>query len=115
MTKPYSERPSATPLPAYACDRHAIRTYGVLAPGGRLAAYLWLYRSGELALISSILGHDDHLTFGVMYLLVVGTIEAEIAYGRGALVYNRHDSGQDGLRFFKERIGLVECRVEWKP
>jgi hypothetical protein len=31
----------------------------------------------------------------------------------GVVVYNRHDSGTDGLRWFKERVGLEETRVEW--
>lgn len=114
MSDGYLQRPSRTPLPAYACGRHAIRTYGVLH-GTNLAAYLWLYRAGELALVSSILGHADHLDEGIMYLLVAGALETEISHGQGALVYNRHDSGTDGLRFFKERCGFEERRVEWCP
>ena len=31
----------------------------------------------------------------------------------GVIVYNRHDSGSDGLRFYKERVGLSEQHVEW--
>jgi len=112
MSAGYRERPSDTPLPAYACDRHAIRTYGVLHDD-TLVAYLWMYRAGELALVSSILGHEQFLPDGIMYLLFAGALEQEIAAGAGAVVYNRHDSGTDGLRFFKERCGLTERRVEW--
>jgi hypothetical protein len=112
MSAGYHQRPTETPLPAYACDRHAIRTYGVLA-GTTLVAYLWLYRAGELGLVSSILGHADHLGEGIMYLLFAGMLEQEIGYGQGAVVYNRHDSGTDGLRFYKERVGLEGRQVEW--
>lgn len=113
MTASYWERPSSEPLPHYACSRHCIRTYGVLK-GDSLVAYLWLYRSGDLALVSSILGHADHLDNGVMYLLFQGAVEHE-AGCEGSFVYNRHDSGGDGLRFYKERVGLLPTRVEWLP
>lgn len=113
MSAGYHERPSETPLPAYACGRHGIHTYGVLSTSGRLVAYLWMYRAGELALVSSILGHADFLDDGIMYLLFQGAVEQEISYGHGSVVYNRHDSGTDGLRFFKERCGLTERRVSW--
>jgi len=115
MSAGYLQRPSETPLPAYACQRHAIRTYGVTAADGHLVAYLWLYRAGDLALVSSILGHADHLDNGVMFQLVAGTIQQEIAAGPGWLVYNRHDSGTDGLRWFKERCGFEERLVRWHP
>lgn len=113
MSAGYHERPTDTPLPAYACPRHAIRTYGVLAREGNLVAYLWMYRAGELALVSSILGHADYLADSIMYLLFAGALEQEIHAGAGAIVYNRHDSGTDGLRFYKERCGLEETLVEW--
>jgi hypothetical protein len=33
--------------------------------------------------------------------------------GDGVFFYNRHDSGTDGLVFYKERIGLRKGVVEW--
>ena len=82
----------------------------------RLVAYLWLYRAGELALVSQILGHADHLENEVMYLLMQGVVAAESAVDHdGVFLYNRHDSGQDGLRFFKERCGFEPMQVEWLP
>jgi len=114
MSAGYHERPSATPLPAYECGRHGIHTYGVLLED-TLVAYLWLYRAGELALVSSILGHHDHLEDGIMFLLFAGMVDAETEHGHGVIVYNRHDSGTDGLRWFKERLGLQERKVAWCP
>lgn len=111
MSAGYNKRPSASPDPVYACPRHVIRRYGVLS-GQRLVAYLWLYRAGDLALVSSILGHGEYLDDGIMFLLIQGAIEAELAQG-GFMVYNRHDSGEDGLRWFKERCGFQAMEVAW--
>jgi hypothetical protein len=114
MTNTYRDRPDFAPLPEYPCARHAVRTYGVLSSDDVLVAYLWLYRSGELALVSQILGHADHLEAGVMYLLWQRMVEHEYdVEPEGVIVYNRHDSGTDGLRFYKERVGLLEQHVEW--
>jgi hypothetical protein len=112
MSNGYREEQTFLPLPEYHCARHAIRTYGVLSDRGTLVAYLWLYRAGELALVSSILGHGEHLDDGIMHLLVQGVVGAEIPHG-GFLVYNRHDSGQDGLRQFKSWFGFERTEVEW--
>lgn len=112
----YLERPSDTPLPTYRCTGHAIRTYGVEDRDGRLVAYAYIYRAGDLALVSQILGHAAHLEDEIMYLLVEGVIGQEVFWGGdGLLVYNRYDSGTDGLRFFKDRCGFAPTQVEWQP
>jgi hypothetical protein len=99
-------------LPEFPCDLHNTRTYGVLTGGWDLVAYMTLHRSNELAMVSMILGHGDHLADEVMYLLWAGMIEDQAGYP-GVLYYNRWDSGQDGLRFYKERVGLREGDVSW--
>jgi hypothetical protein len=111
MSAGYLVPPSPTPDPEYLCPLHGVHPYGVLLDD-ELVAYLWCYRSGDLALVSSILGHAEHLRFDVMYLLMRGTIEAELDLG-GFLVYNRHDSGTPGLRFYKERCGFEPTEVAW--
>lgn len=113
MSAGYLERPSAEPLPVYPCPSHLIRQNGVVDSRGRLVAYLWMYRVGQLALVSSILGHADRLADDVMYLLFQGALAAELDEG-GVCVYNRWDSGTEGLRFFKERLGFEPARVEWE-
>ncbi len=113
MSAGYRQPPVYTDDPIYRCARHAIRRYGVEHQDGTLVAYLWLYRAGELALVSTILGHARHLENEVMYLLWAGMIDCESAEPGGCIVYNRHDSGQDGLRFYKERVGLTETLVTW--
>lgn len=115
MSPGYLERTEFAPLPDYPCARHAVRTYGVLRDD-RLWAYLWLYRSGDLALVSQILGHAAVLEDEVMWLLWQGMLAAEFAVDPdGFVIYNRHDSGTKGLRFYKEHVGLVETEVAWLP
>lgn len=107
--------------PDYPCSRHGVHYYGVrtakdgVMGAGKLVAYLWVYRAGELALVSTILGHADYLAEDVMYPLFEAALFGEIENGPGMMVYNRHDSGTDGLRYFKERLGFRESAVEWLP
>lgn len=95
------------------CDRHGIHTYGVLQ-GLRLRAYTWIYRAGELVMVSSILGHAAYLADDIMYELMRGALATEAQYGPGVVFYNRHDSGTEGLRYFKEKLGLRPGRVDWR-
>lgn len=116
MTGGYLHHTEFSPLPHYPCARHAVRTTGVWAPDGHLVAYLVMLRQGDLALVSQILGHAAHLENEVMWLLFEHALDREIrADSDGFVVYNRHDSGTDGLRWWKERVGLRETRVEWLP
>lgn len=98
-------------LSEFPCHLHNTRTYGVLK-GPRLRAYLTLHRSNELGMVSMILGHGGHLANEIMYLLFAGMVEDQSG-NPGVLFYNRHDSGQDGLRFYKERVGFSEGDVAW--
>lgn len=114
MSAGYLERPSAAPDVPPACPLHGVHPYGVFDPDAKLCAYLWLYRSGDLALVSSILGHADHLDAGIVYALFHAALEGEIGIGPGAVVYNRHDSGSgEGLRWMKERLGFAGRDMEW--
>lgn len=112
MSEGYLRPVRRRPLPDYPCDRHRIRSFGVLK-GERLYAYLALYRVGDLALVSMILGHGAHLRDDIMYLLAAGMIDAEAGAG-GWFYYNRHDSGTDGLVYYKERIGFRAEDIEWR-
>jgi hypothetical protein len=111
MSAGYMEYTRRGKLPEYPCVTHRTITYGVLE-ADTLVAYMTLHRSGGLALVSMILGHGDHLQNDIMYLLFAGVVADQAGHG-GIFYYNRHDSGQDGLRFFKERLGFSEGNVEW--
>jgi hypothetical protein len=117
MTAGYRERPSSSPEPAPTCPRHGVHAYGVFLDSDlrpELVAYAFIYRAGALALVSQILGHGAHLASDVMYLLARGVLANELELG-GYLVYNRHDSGTDGLRYYKERVGFEPREVAWTP
>ena len=111
MSAGYQEHPRFGANPQL-CPFHHVYTYGVTNRRDQLAAYLWLYRCGELAMVSSILGHADLLADDVMYLLGVETIREQRQIG-GTMFYNLHASGTDGLRYFKERLGFRQSDVEW--
>lgn len=114
MSEGYTRPVKFSPLPVYPCGRHAIHTYGVLAPTGRLVAYTWVYRAGDLVMFSQILGHAAHLAGDVMYELMRGALAAQVEAGPGFAFYNRHDSGTAGLRYYKERCGFAPARVDWR-
>lgn len=113
MTDGYKIRGPRRPLSEdqTRCPRHRTCCYGVLQ-GDTLRSYLTLHRAGDLAMVSMILGHGDHLDAGIMFLLMQGVIEAQ-APQTGFYYYNLHRSGQDGLRWNKERLGFTERDVEW--
>lgn len=114
MTEGYRTRPTF-PDDDYPCPLHGVHAYGVLDGHGTLVAYLWMYRSGDLALVSQVLGHADHEDFGIMHLLFREALTAEGQIAPGVAVYNRFDSGTDGLRTLKSWVGFEPVAVEWLP
>lgn len=102
------------PLGEQPCPRHRHNVYGVFTARGRLVAYTVVARAGELALVSQILGHGDFETDGIMQLLVTEVYRHEVEQG-GFLVYNRHDSGTDGLVQAKEWVGFRPMEIQWAP
>jgi hypothetical protein len=112
MKDAYRIRQTYPPLPQYPCRRHAIHTTGVFL-NELLVAYLLWYLVGEYAHVSETLGHGDHLENGVMYLLFLTAIGQAQEDGARWFGYNLHQSGTDGLRFFKERLGFRSMDVEW--
>ena len=114
MTAGYLNPRAFSLLPKFPCPLHATRVSGAYDKDGNLVAYIVIQRAGDLALVSQILGHDAHLKDEVMFLLFQHALGREV-FAPGLVVYNRHDSGTDGLRFFKERLGFEERPVEWLP
>lgn len=93
------------------CPRHRTHTFGILKRD-KLVAYMTLHRAGDLAMVSMILGHAEHFDAGIMFLLMQGAVENQAGLG-GQFFYNLHSSGQDGLRWAKERYGFRPADVEW--
>lgn len=111
MTAGYLERPSASELDPITCDRHWTRMFATLLDE-TLVAYSVVIRAGDLALVSQILGHGEHLKSDVMFLLFESVIDA-LAGTDVAIVYNRADSGDVGLQYFKEKLGFEPREVTW--
>jgi hypothetical protein len=115
MDEGYRVRPK--PIRAGAastCPRHREVWYGVVHDG-HLVAYTWVYMVGEMCLFNRILGHGEHMANGVMYQLVVGAIaDLTATAGLRYAMYERHTSGTEGLRFFKERMGFRPYWVDWQ-
>jgi hypothetical protein len=114
MADSYRDRPSYG-ADKYPCHLHGVHAYGVLDGHGTLVAYLWMYRAGDLALVSQVLGHADHEDFGIMHLLFREALTAEGQIAPGVACYNRWDSGKPGLRQLKSWVGFEETAVEWLP
>lgn len=106
---------STSKIGPMACPLHHRLEYGVFRDE-HLYGYAGIIRCGELAHVSMFLGHWDMLEDGIMYLLMREVVFAETELSSPiVLYYNRYDSGTDGLRFYKDRIGLAETDIEWMP
>jgi hypothetical protein len=106
--------------PAYVkrLDRYPVNEhnayYGIVRDG-KLVAYLWVVRSGQLALLNRIMGHADYLRDGIMYMLVTSYIAGECdAGGQHVVMYDTWFGASEGLRLFKSRCGFRPFRVIWK-
>jgi len=88
--------------------------YGVFL-NDQLVAYLWVVRSGELAVLNRLLGHAEHLNNGVMYHLVVGYVEQDFNSDSPVkyVMYDTFFGASEGLKMFKQRCGFKPWRVKW--
>jgi hypothetical protein len=87
--------------------------YGVFK-GENLISYVWVVKTGELAILNRILGHSDYLDAGIMYLMVTSLMslmikEKQIKYA----MYDTLLGASDGLKLFKTRSGFRAYNVNW--
>jgi hypothetical protein len=92
--------------------------YGVIDAHGVLKAYAHTPMCGEAFIFSTLLGHGDDLDKGIMYLLISEVIREMIERKRKSglplwAVYDTFFGAQDGLRYFKERLGFKPYKVNW--
>jgi len=95
------------------------RIYAVLDREGVLRAYVHAPVFGEVCSLARLLGHGDHLDNGVMYFavseIVRDMIELKERTGTPMWVeYGTFFGGGEGLRGFKQRLGLRPYRVAWR-
>lgn len=83
--------------------------------GDVLLAYLWVVKSGELAILNRLLGHHDYLKDGIMYFMILSYIEHEFKLkGRTRyIMYDTFFGASDGLKLFKNRCGFKAYKVKW--
>lgn len=91
---------------------------GVFDREGTLVAYAEVPVCGDLFLLSRLLGHEEHLDEGVMYLLIGEVVREMTARreGTGHPAWGMYDTmvgAGPGLRFFKERLGFRSYNVRW--
>jgi hypothetical protein len=117
MKQSYQERPAPRGIlgDEQRCPRHREDWFGVFTDDGTLVAYASVPLHGEMMLISIILGHGDHMENGIMNLLVFETVKWHRARsGTEYAVYHLHDSGTEGLQFFKRKMGFAGHLVQFE-
>jgi len=93
--------------------------YGVLDKNEVLRAYCHIPVLGDVFSFARIMGEQDRLKDGIMYLLVseaIITMRAQrehIGYPRWAM-YDMYIGGGRGLRIFKKECGFQPRRVIWR-
>ncbi|MET3818785.1 hypothetical protein ACVK00_003951 [Burkholderia sp. PvR073] len=96
----------------HACPRHREIFFGVFFEG-RIRAYITMFCYGEILQINHILGHRDHLSSGVMNLLMseaVRVIIETMPWVRGINYLYQGNVGT-GLNVFKSGLGFRRSRV----
>jgi hypothetical protein len=75
----------------------------------KLVAYCYILKAGDITYIGAILGHNDYLKDGIMYLLldrIIDNID-------GWFMYDTFMGNTPGLEFFKKNMGFKSYNVKW--
>lgn len=91
------------------CSRHQVTGVGVFGGDGALVSYAAVHNCGDIAIINTILGHGDHLKYGIMNLLVFG-IFTEVSSKYPDVKYINYltlRSSTPQLDTFKKSVGFV--------
>jgi hypothetical protein len=107
VVMPCTDPPSRTNL-------HDFPFFGVFF-GEKLIGYAGCLVAGEICIIQHILGHADHLTVGVVPLLIIGI--AQHLYEQFPSVryyaYGTYFGAGETMRRFKRKFGFQPHRVDW--
>lgn len=106
------------PIKVHAFAHGAGSLYGVFDREGVLKGYAFTPVIGEVFVFSRLLGHEDDLDAGVMYLLVSQVIKKMVARKNQAgyplwAMYDTFFGASAGLRYFKEKLGFAPHKVKW--
>ncbi len=72
----------------------------------KLYAYITTNFVGEMAAASQILGHGDYLKDGIMLNVWFEFVRLCMERGIKYIVYSRWNDGHDGLRYWKQSVGM---------
>ena len=91
----------------------------VRCPDGKIVAYALVPNIGDLWTLDYVLGHGDHLSSGVMYLLMAHVIEEKFELAKTAgnpkwIMYDTWFGANAGLRQFKAALGFSPYWVRWR-
>jgi hypothetical protein len=112
MTDGYKVRPQPIQEHLLECPQHAQVYLGVFTGSGKLVAYCWLVLCGEIGILNRVIGHSDHLRFGVMNLLFGGIVRHCSLYGSTKYInYRTMESATEGLQAFKKHVGFKPTRL----
>jgi hypothetical protein len=92
--------------------------HGVIDGDGQLRAYAVTITVGDACTFVRLLGHADDLERGIMYLLISEVVRTCIDVRRtnGSprwLMYDTFWGANEGLAYFKERMGFRPYTVDW--
>ncbi|KWE81342.1 DUF6270 domain-containing protein [Burkholderia territorii] len=107
----FYQRPQSILL-KHACPRHREIFFAAFFEG-KIRAYITMFCYGEILQINHILGHRDHLSSGVMNLLMseaVRVIIETMPWVRGINYLYQGNAGT-GLNIFKTGLGFRRSRV----
>jgi len=95
-------------------DNPNFKYFGVIDAQGQLKAYCWLMVVGEVASITTLLGHKETLNDGTMYLLITRMAEhlfslPEVKY----MLYDTYFGAGEGMKQFKTKLGFKPHWATW--
>jgi hypothetical protein len=91
---------------------------GVFTREGTLCAYFVTDLIGDVWYLRRLIGHGEHLSHGIMYLLVSTLIDEMCAHRREHGfpewgMYDTYFGAHEGLKFFKDHLGFAPYNVRW--
>lgn len=111
MAESYREKPK--PITGTdRCSDHYSYFLGTFDRMNILVAYISVSVCGEMTAASQILCHADHLKPGAMLNTWVKFIELSRNAGKKFAVYGHWADGRDGLRHWKQAVGLSPAIME---
>lgn len=115
MTQNYKIKPTPISRPSEYCELHFSKHYGVIKDG-KLFAWANISFMNELVIVNQILGHGEHLKFGIMNNLISFIVKDSIENHpqTKCLNYLTIVNGLEGLKSFKRSVGFEEIECKFK-